>query len=263
MKYSIANLSIIPVRKEPSEPSEMVTQILFGEHFKIIEETTNWTKILTSYDNYEGWISSLLVNPITDEVFEDLQNSELFVVSDMVCQITCPKRSPQLIVAGSTLPFLNPEKKTFFMDGLTSFYNGNFTHKRGLNLRFSIVFYALKYINTPYLWGGRSPFGIDCSGFTQIVYKLNGIKIPRDASAQVKTGRLLNSSGEIKVGDLAFFQNDNGKIIHVGIILKDNKIIHASGKVRIDRVDEKGIFNEEIGKYTHKLHSIKNLLDEF
>ena len=116
------------------------------------------------------------------------------------------------------------------------------------------------YLNSPYLWGGRSPFGIDCSGFTQMVFKLNGIKLPRDAYEQAEIGKTLNFIEETQKGDLAFFDNEEGKIIHTGIIIDKNKIIHSSGKVRIDNLDHYGIFNAETGKYSHNLRLIKKVV---
>ena len=116
------------------------------------------------------------------------------------------------------------------------------------------------FLNAPYLWGGKTPFGVDCSGFTQMVYKLNGYKLMRDASQQSKQGEALSFIEESEPGDLAFFDNEEGNIIHVGIIMDDNYIIHASGKVRIDRLDHLGIYNAEINKHTHKLRVIKKII---
>ena len=135
-------------------------------------------------------------------------------------------------------------------DGLTT---PGFTQKKKL------IENALMYLNAPYLWGGRSPLGIDCSGFTQMVYRLQGINLPRDAYQQAEVGTTLSFIEESDPGDLAFFDNNEGKITHVGIILEENHIIHASGKVRIDRIDQQGIFNTEIGTHTHKLRLIKSI----
>jgi cell wall-associated NlpC family hydrolase len=119
---------------------------------------------------------------------------------------------------------------------------------------------ALMYLHAPYLWGGRSPFGIDCSGFVQVVYKFSGIQLPRDAWQQAEKGDLLSFIEESAPGDLAFFDNDEGTIIHVGILLENNRIIHASGKVRIDVIDHQGIYNRDLRAYTHNLRLIKSIL---
>jgi cell wall-associated NlpC family hydrolase len=123
----------------------------------------------------------------------------------------------------------------------------------------NIAVAATSFLNTPYLWGGRTHFGIDCSGFTQAVFKLQGINLLRDASQQVDQGYAINLLQETKLGDLAFFENQEGNIVHVGILLNNEKIIHASGRVKIDFIDEKGIFSEELKRYTHKLKAIKRM----
>src|SRR5690606_19751564 len=130
----------------------------------------------------------------------------------------------------------------------------------GIQSRTQLLKTAFMYLNAPYLWGGKTPFGIDCSGFTQMVYRLNGYMIPRDASQQAKIGEPLSFIEESEVGDLAFFDNEEGNIIHVGIIMEDNYIIHAHGKVRIDRLDHLGILNIDTGRHTHKLRVIKKVI---
>ena len=165
-----------------------------------------------------------------------------------------------MIVSGSFLPFYNAENKSFNIDDEVFYFYGNISESKEDDIRSSITDSALNYVDTPYLWGGRTPFGIDCSGFTQIVYKLNGIKIPRDASQQVELGKTISFVDKANPGDLAFFDDDEGNIIHVGIILNDKKIIHASGKVRVDLIDHQGIFNNKIKKYTHRLRVIKQIL---
>ena len=138
---------------------------------------------------------------------------------------------------------------------------GNVTVDSPLDIRATLIDYALKYFNAPYLWGGRSPLGVDCSGLTQVLYKMVGISIPRDASQQVQMGQHLSFVDEAQPGDLAFFDNDDGHITHVGIIWERNKIIHSSGKVRIDNVDQFGIYNTETRKYTHKMRLMKRIID--
>lgn len=261
MEYGIAYLSIIPVRVEPSDRSEMVTQILFGEHFKVLEKNNGWCFVHLFYDDYEGWIDEKMCYYITPDLYGKLSNDKNFVSQETINILQRNKKeSPFMIVSGSTLPFYNAENKSFTINDETFFFYGDVLDKKEDDIRMSISDSALNYVDTPYLWGGRTPFGIDCSGFTQIVYKLNGIKLPRDASQQIELGKTIGFVGKAKPGDLAFFDDDEGNIIHVGIILENNKIIHASGKVRVDLIDHQGIFNDELKKYTHRLRIIKQIL---
>ena len=253
MKFGISNLSIIPQRSEANDKAEMTNQILFGEHFKVLEIRKKWSKIRLSHDSYEGWICNKQWQEISEEDYKQLDKDVATITTDILDIIT--KEYQQPIVIGSVLPFyksghalINEEMYKF--DGLST---QGYVDKNKLRQN------ALIFLNAPYLWGGRSPLGIDCSGLTQIVYRLQGIDLPRDAYQQAKVGTTLSFIEESEVGDLAFFDDKEGKVIHVGIILEDNHIIHASGKVRIDRIDQQGIFNTEIGKHTHKLRLIKSI----
>ena len=262
MNYGISDLSIIPVRKEPAESSEMVTQLLFGEHFEIIECVENWSKVRLAFDNYEGWVDTKMMTPIGEDLFRNL-NKELQVVANDTFNLVFQEKdySNKLIVPGSSFPFCDLESKSFQIADKNYFYQGKVSESsEAENIRDSIIESALKYFNSPYLWGGRTPYGIDCSGLTQIVYKLNGIVLPRDASQQVQVGDPLTFVEEALPGDLAFFDNEEGRITHVGIIWDRHKIIHASGKVRIDNVDHQGIFNVDEKRYTHKLRVIKRII---
>ena len=253
MKYGISNLSIVPMRNEASDQTEMVNQILFGEHFKVLETRKKWSRIRLAHDSYEGWICNKQWIEIEEDNYKQLDKEVSTITTDILDIIS--KDFHQPIVIGSILPsfksghaIFNTEMYQF--DGLTT---PGFTQKDKL------IENALIYLNSPYLWGGRSPLGIDCSGFTQIVYRLQGIDLPRDAYQQAEIGTTLSFIEESEPGDLAFFDDNEGKVIHVGIIMENNHIIHASGKVRIDRIDQQGIFNKDIGTHTHKLRLIKSI----
>lgn len=263
MRYGISNLSIVPVRSEPREKSEMCTQILFGEHYMILEENSKWCQIKLSFDGYEGWIDRKMVNELEETDLLHLTGSPAVVTTD-VFNIVQPVGgySNFLIVAGSSLPDFDPIGKTFRIGNVVYNIQGNSISSSQKEVREVIIENALKYFNSPYLWGGRSPFGIDCSGFTQILYKMAGISIPRDASQQAMTGENLSFVEEAHPGDLAFFDNDDGTIMHVGIIWEKNKIIHSSGKVRIDNVDHFGIFNIDTGRYTHQMRLMRRIITE-
>ena len=253
MKYGISNLSIIPMRNESTDQAEMINQILFGEHFKVLEIRKKWSKIRLAHDSYEGWICNKQWIEIDKDNYKLLDKEISTITTDILDIIS--KDFHQPIVIGSILPsfksghaIFNTEMYQF--DGLTT---PGFTQKEKL------IENALIYLNAPYLWGGRSPLGIDCSGFTQMVYRLQGIDLPRDAYQQAEIGTTLSFIEESEPGDLAFFDDNEGKVIHVGIIMENNHIIHASGKVRIDRIDQQGIFNKDIGTHTHKLRLIKSI----
>jgi len=230
----------------------MVTQILYGEHYKVLKTQDKWIQIELAFDDYKGWIDKRQHWEIGGKSYEQLNKKVSIVSSDLVAPVNCPDHIAFPVLIGSNLPKI-PELKCE--------YDGNTTNVAKINKsRSNLIENAFMYLNAPYLWGGRSPFGIDCSGFTQMVYKMNGFKLPRDAWQQAEVGDSLSFIEEAEEGDLAFFDNDDGKIIHVGIMLTNNQIIHASGKVRIDRIDHQGIFNQETNDYSHHLRLIKKVI---
>ena len=256
MHYGICNLSIVPLRSEPSDKSEQVSQLLFGEHFKVLEIRRNWSKIRVSFDNYEGWIDNNQYEEINEENYADLENSNSFLAGELIEFATDENQNFLTVTIGSNLPFYN--NQNLLLNNTSYHYEGMVFDKT--LPKDSIVEIAYKFLNTPYLWGGKTPFGIDCAGFAQLVYKLCGYRLLRDASQQATQGQVLSFIEESEPGDLAFFDDAEGLIIHVGIIMNDNYIIHAYGKVRIDRIDHSGIFNVDSKKHTHKLRVIKKII---
>lgn len=249
MQYGICNLSIVPLRIEPNDTSELVSQVLYGEFFKVLEQRKSWSKIRLAFDKYEGWIDNKQFLEIPEEDYDILKKSDLKLSSDLVEFVQDETDRLHTIPLGSTLNGLHLLHHTF--DG---------SIKVGLHPKKELIETAFTYLNSPYLWGGKTPFGIDCSGFTQMVYKLNGYKLLRDASQQASQGIALSFIEESEPGDLAFFDNEEGRIVHVGIIMADNYIIHAHGKVRIDRLDHSGIYNVDKRLHTHKLRVIKKII---
>ena len=249
MDYGICNLSIVPLRAEASDVSEMVSQVLYGEHFKILEIRKKWSRIRLAFDSYEGWIDNKQYVTIAETDYLGFEKKELRLSSDLVDFVTTSDNQVFSLCLGSNISAAK-YLKHHFEGKLIS----------GILPKEHLIETALLYLNTPYFWGGKTPFGIDCSGFTQMVYKLNGYKLLRDASQQASQGEALSFIEESEPGDLAFFDNEEGKITHVGIIMADNYIIHAHGKVRIDRLDHSGIFNYELRNHTHKLRVIKRII---
>jgi len=256
MHYGICNLSIVPIRIEPNNASEMISQLLFGEHFKLLEIKKKWSKIRVSFDNYEGWIDNKQYEKITEELYKNLEKNNPYLAGNLVDFATGNSQKFLTIVLGSSLPFYKNQQLK--INATKYLYEGNvILNKKPKEL---LIETAYKYLNTPYLWGGKTPFGIDCSGFAQMVYKLCGYKLMRDAAEQASQGEVLSFIEESEPGDLAFFDNQEGIITHVGIIMKDNYIIHAHGKVRVDRIDHSGIFNLDSHTHTHKLRVIKKII---
>jgi len=261
MKYGVSSISVIPMRHEPSERSEMVSQLLLGECLTILEEQGSWSYVENAYDGYKGWIDSKTYTPVSKKYFDEFVEHSGYETCPGICHAYDTSRGDHILIpTGANLNYYNDETKEFEIADkrykITSFIDV-------VNFRKSteIVDMAVALLNTPYVWGGRSAFGIDCSGLTQLLYKIAGVKLPRNASEQVQEGTPVNFVSEAKPGDLAFFDNEEGNIIHVGILDGAGNIIHASGKVRKDTFDQQGIFNNRLGKYTHNLRVIKRIVE--
>ena len=259
-EHGISRLSVVPVRATGSDKSEQVTQLLFGDHYTILEisDNTKWLKIKVCYDEYEGWIDVRQHNFISEAYYNQINSSDYKICTDLTSSILYKKHHIS-IVLGSILPISTSE--LFKIEEQLAF-NGeskSLSQKREYDFLKQI---AMKYLNAPYQWGGRSPFGIDCSGFTQNVFRIGGYTLPRDASQQVRKGQMVDGVDKSKPGDLAFFSNKEGAITHVGMLLEGGTIIHASGRVRIDTFDERGILDVDSGILTHTLSAIRRVLKE-
>ncbi|PLX10558.1 MAG: hydrolase Nlp/P60 [Marinilabiliales bacterium] len=255
MNQGICLQSMVAVRERPSERSEMTNQLLFGDLFEILEKKDEWCLIKTIDDNYEGWANSLQLDLISESDFSAYKNSKrVYSLSTSNTAKRKESNNSYQYTFGSRLVLF--DNNSFEIDGIKYLNEGKTT----LDLSdLSLIDIAKFYLGSPYLWGGRSIFGIDCSGFVQICFKITGTLLPRDASQQVNYGETVNFIEETQVGDLAFFENEEGAIVHVGILLNNKSIIHASGYVKIDDIDHNGIFNKKLNRYTHKLRIIKRI----
>ncbi len=257
--YGICLQAIVPVRKSPGDKNEMINQLLFGELVHIKDAHENWLLIEGADDRYEGWADKKQLHRLTDETYNHLLSAQKFFLNEMTgrCISQTDQTDTHLVLGSQIWGLKNGE---FELDGQKFTLQGSCHPARQKPEKKQLTETALKYLNAPYLWGGRSPFGIDCSGLTQIVFSICGYKLPRDASQQVTHGETIDFNHEAEPGDLAFFGNEEGEIIHVGIVLNDQKIIHASGKVRIDQLDHQGIYNVQDNRYSHNLRLIKRVL---
>lgn len=258
MKHAICPLSVVAVRNSASEKSEQVTQLLFGEVVEIeMMKGKAWTKVRCLWDNYIGWVRSNQLKAITPSELENYQTNYAFCLDFM--QPIAGDGFHLPITIGARLPNFDGIRcelgeQRFSFSGQAVFPNNIQPNSEML------IKMARRYLYAPYQWGGRSPMGIDATGFTQVVFSFLGISLHREANQQVYQGEAVDFVELMQPGDLAFFENKRGNISHVGIVMPDGLIIHAAGRVRIDKLDHYGIFSEEKNKYTHKLRVIRRLL---
>ncbi len=257
LPLQICHLPLVPVRATPSHKAEMITQLLFGELYSILESENNWLKIKIIEDDYIGWIDKNQHQNTGEIEANKLQNS----LPNIVCQAFT-----KIYNANKTVQFYLPfGSRLHFLDNTEISFNGilyplktdEFILPNPNNFAQNVEKFAFQFLNVPYLWGGKTHFGIDCSGFTQQVFIALGIKLQRDAWQQAQQGIVVDFLETAKHGDLAFFDNEEGRITHVGILLNKGQIIHASGRVKLDKIDNYGIFSEEQNIYTHKLRILK------
>jgi cell wall-associated NlpC family hydrolase len=251
-KYICENV-FVPLRSAPSHKSEMLSQVLFGEKYSGIEKSGHWMKIETLFDKYTGWVD---LNHLQ-------QSNDTEVTSGMVLNksLLCFKNDKTKMILEAGCELYNPDfEKKEFVIGINRYTTSDDFSSAYISSADTLPETALKFINSPYIWGGRVPSGIDCSGLTQLVYKLKGVAIPRDCRQQSETGRNIDFIDEAEPGDLVFFDNERGRISHVGMIFSKGLVIHASGRVRIDIIDHQGIYKPETSAYSHHLRMIKRIL---
>ncbi len=258
MSYAICPLSSAPLRSSPSHKSEMVSQLLFGETVEILEtKGRQWAQVRLSDDNFIGWISLNQLEAITPSEWEAYRQSFAFVL-DPWCTVMHNDFFLPLCL-GARLPLFDGIR---FQLGDKSFtFSGQAVFPQDIQAGSELIIkLARRYLNAPFIWGGRTTMGVDSPGLVQVVYRIAGIKLPRESFQQVLHGETVDFVDQAKPGDLAFFENRFERINHTGIVLPDGQILHVAGKVRIDVLDHFGIYNKEQGKYTHRLRIVRRVL---
>ncbi|MBU3743628.1 MAG: NlpC/P60 family protein [Sediminibacterium sp.] len=244
----ICSVPVAPLRKEASHRSEMVSQLLFGELLEVLETSGDFVFITNAYDDYTGWCQRTQLTELTHSI----QALEPEILTTGFISTAKLRDTAIHLPMGVPIHTWNDIAEPAFSVPENTITAGSVPFSAP-----AIIDHTSRYLNVPYLWGGRSVFGIDCSGFSQQVFRFFGKKLPRDSGDQAKLGEHVGFLAEVTAGDLAFFDNAEGAITHVGILLNDNTIIHASGKVRIDTIDQWGIINRETQQRTHTLRMIK------
>jgi hypothetical protein len=253
MKYGVCKHPLIPGRAEPSDKAEQVTQLIFGEPYTVLEQQKKWMLVENSFDNYQLWIDAKMHTEIDEKEYIRIGDPKAKRCGDSIGFVTDADGRRFAIPCSAPLPGYSDGAFTlagdkFAFDGRIARHDSE-----------SLVRHAKRLLRAPYLWGGKSIFGMDCSGFVQVVFNCAGIHVPRDAYQQAELGEAIDFIGTTEPGDLVFFDNSEGRITHVGMMLDQERIIHASGSVRIDQIDHQGIYNAETKTYTHQTRIIKRL----
>jgi len=229
----------------------MVSQLLLGERFTVTESLDGWHRVSTLFDACNGWIDSLHGG------YESLEENATGIITGktLVCNTADGKRL--IIMPGSELFDLSDDLSIFRV-GKNS-YTVAASDRPKIMTQTSLTGTASMFMSVPHLWGGRTPAGIDASGLVQIVFKIQGIALPREASQQATMGTTIDFIGDSEAGDIGFFSADDGEISHAGILMGDGNIIHTYGTVRTDRIDHQGIWSDRNGGYTHRLRVIRRM----
>ena len=253
--------SVVPVRAEAREGSEQLTQMLFGEMCAILEQKPRWNRVKLNLDGQEGWVDAKMICPMKSEeygTYRKAYESAAIVIFPMAYAVSENN--------GQTIPLTAGTRLTNYKDGRFEVLGVGFriepsmVTEKPLELNEQNLLQTVRFfLNVPYLWGGKNAMGMDCSGFTQVIMSLFGKALLRNASEQVTQGKAVNELKKAQAGDLVFFDHEDGKISHVGIVIDAERVIHCSGRVKVEKLDEKGIFNAETGEYSHHLTQIRRV----
>ena len=275
MTYGICKLSAIALRKEARHGSEMVSQLLYNELYTVLDKTQEWVLIQTDLVRYQGWIQAKQFAEISEEEYKALKSKKVYLTNKPIVEYNgqflsmgTPLYEPEVFEGMSYRDLPSIDTLPPSSVGMTWTEGREYLclqeHNDVVEMPSEfhpemMVEYAKLLLDAPYLWGGRTAMGIDCSGMVQISARLAGLILPRDSSQQVKEGELVYFLQETQPGDLAFFGEEDGKITHVGIVMGNEQIIHCSSQVRIDYLDQSGIFNKERNEHTHRLQVVKRM----
>ena len=277
MLKAISLHSIVPVRAEAREGAEQETQMLFGELCQIINDQspiTNWTHVRLESDGPEGWVDAKMITPMTDKEYAAYKKA-----LKTAATVAFPMAYAMSENNGQTIPLTAGTKLTNFQSPTTNEAGPARFEVLGVGFRIDSTMVITEprelnqenllqtvrfFLNVPYLWGGKNAMGMDCSGFTQTIMSLFGKHLLRNASQQATQGQEITNLQNAQAGDLVFFAkspitNHKSKITHVGIVIDPERVIHCSGRVKVEKLDTTGIFSAERGDYSHYLVSIRRI----
>ncbi|MDR3189231.1 MAG: C40 family peptidase [Prevotellaceae bacterium] len=259
MKHGLAICPVVPLRAAASERSEMTSQLLWGETFCAAEQAGGWLRVCADLDRYEGWVSALMVRLPDEDAWAREARLPYRLCTDALCRAVSEQTGQGVYLPqGSVLYRYGEATRTFSLAG-NSYRLERAPRRLPADRRAAAIAAATQLLNAPYLWGGRTAMGVDCSGLTQLAYRTAGVALPRDAAQQAQAGAPVSLADGAQPADLAFFGGDEGKITHVGMLLGEGKILHASGCVRIDSIDSHGIFSASLNRYTHTLRGCRRI----
>ena len=255
--YGICSLSAIPVRMKADRSSMVLTQMLFGEYVEVLTvKNKHWIKVICLYDQVVGWVDPKQILFLPSD-FDPLDSID-FAVSLEVVQPAYYKDYSIPIPIASSLPFF--DGISFYLNKKKFSFSGQAITKSTELIHPELLTKVLRrFLTAPESRGGRTIFGIDSSAFVQLVFKIFHIELPRLAQHQIEYGQSILFHHEMALGDIAFFENKQGVINHVGIVYGHKQIIHVHGQTRIDKLDQHGIFNSDERRYTHKLRIIQRI----
>lgn len=256
MEFGICLNGFAVLRERPDHRSELVSQLLFGELFEVLETRNGWHHVMLQLDRYQGWVAVNQVELMGFEDYNQIKALPPLLANDLIGFMEQRTERVSFPVGAGSVVY--SDNGHFSLLGRDYIYSGLVTDA-SVPRPDAIPDLAMMFLHVPYLWGGRSVFGMDCSGFVQLVYRLAGMQIPRDASVQAAKGETVHLIHEARPGDLLFFDNREEEIDHVGLLVGEGFIIHAHGRVRIDMIDHNGIYNRSLKKYTHRLRLIRRM----
>lgn len=257
--HGVCHVPVAPMKESPSLQSEMVSQLLAGELVEILDLEGGWFLVMGLNDGLKGWVDVKMIEELLDEQVNVIQNSfagmapaPLLCAKDQFGRSFYLPGGARLYTHGSSIAIA--PGRNLEMEVKQHLVQPKFKSGKGL------IQTAMTYNGAPFLWGGKTVFGIDCAGFVQTVFLLHGVPVPRKLDQLVEVGEVVSFNNEALPGDVAFFDNAEGNIVHTGLIVDQGRIIHAFGEVRVDLLDHEGIFNKYTRQYSHKLRVIKRFV---